>query len=251
MTDIVIETEEVRYASQIPLQELRAKVSKLERVNEEVMIVHLRTPRSQVLNFLAGQHIRLVFNDLPPRDLPLANCPCDGMRLRVHVLRTRGDAFSEHVFSALAVGQTATISGPRGEFILDEDSRRALMFIAYETGFAPVNSLIEHAIALEMDQPTHVYWLFREDVGPYQANYLRSLQDALDHFAFHDILLKEETQEALTHALETIIGAHPDISDYDIYLSLPDSIYPAIRNRLLIEGLPDQQIRLDQSSSTP
>ena len=43
--------------------------------------------------------------------------------------------------------------------MLNEKSHRPLIFIACETGFAPIKSLIEHAMALDAAETLHLYWI--------------------------------------------------------------------------------------------
>lgn len=125
----------------------------MERVQDDTLILHLRTPRAQTLRFLAGQHLSLAIAGLPPRSKSIASCPCNAMHLQFHIRRVPGDPFSEYVFTQLKISQTVTVEGPWGNFSLDESSKRPIIFVAYETGFASIKSIIEHAIALELEQP--------------------------------------------------------------------------------------------------
>ncbi len=138
LTDLHLAAAELGAASDVPEQQVTAKLSKLERVGEDYAILHLRTPRSQTLQFLAGQDVLVQFEQGPRRRLPLANCPCDGLRPQFHVRRIAADPFSEQVFCALQSGAACELHGPLGDFVLPEQVEQALLFIAYETGFAPV-----------------------------------------------------------------------------------------------------------------
>ena len=79
----------------IPEQRITAKISKLEYPSDCHAIVHLRTPRSKTLQFLAGQEVQLRFADGPACRLPLANCPCDGLRPQFHLRHIDDDPLSE------------------------------------------------------------------------------------------------------------------------------------------------------------
>ena len=57
LTDVVLEAPEANSSSEIPLQHITAKVKKIEVVNEHVALVHLKTPRTNRLRFLAGQYV--------------------------------------------------------------------------------------------------------------------------------------------------------------------------------------------------
>ena len=259
VSDMVIEVNEVGGAEDIPLQQIATRVERLERVQEDTMILHLRTPRSQTLYFLAGQHISLAIEGLPARNKSLASCPCNAMNLQIHIRRVPGDVFSEYVFNQLAPSQTVMIEGPWGKFTLDEASKRPILFIAYETGFAPVKSIIEHTFALEAEQPIHLYWMVRQPGGHYLQNLCRSWLDALDNFKFTPLFGDHRTDGRSWEAAAdperdvqdmeklgaAIIADYPDLSGLDVYLTAPDSGVGRIVQILQQQGLPQQQLHLD------
>ena len=117
--------------------------------NDDVALLHLKTPRTNRLRFLAGQHVQLGGNHMPTGTQPIASCPCDDMNLHFQIPAVPGDDFSDYIFSRLKKNALVEIDGPGGDFILDENSLRAPVFIAWHTGFGPIRSLIEHAMALE------------------------------------------------------------------------------------------------------
>lgn len=245
VADLEIEAGETTNAADIPEQRLTAKVSKLERITRDILILHLRTPRSRTLRFLAGQRVRLQLPGGASRSLPLASCPCDGMNLRCHVRHDPEDSFSRSLFSGLKIREQLTLVGPRGRFTLDEELRRPLLFIAEETGFAPVESLIEHAIALEWEPPISLYWLSGRPEGHYLANYCRSWVDALDHFHYQGVALQPAGEMDLAAAMRGIVAQVPGLAQRGVYAAVSFRHGPAVRSSLLQAGLPEQQLHLE------
>lgn len=264
-TDLDIEAGEAHGVDDIPVQTLETQVAKLERPMEDVMVLHLRTPRSSTLRFLAGQHVTLHFDGMPPRNKSIASCPCNGMVLQFHVRRVAGDALSEYIFSQLKTRQKVRVEGPYGDFVLDEESERPLIFLAYETGFAPIKSLIEHAMALEQGQPMRLYWIARSEADHYLANYCRSWQDALDDFEFHslvgvphspevDAALQElgmdidalpAVKRGMLQAAAQLVAEIPDLSAYDVYVNGPEAMLEPTRSLLRHHGLPETRMFVD------
>jgi CDP-4-dehydro-6-deoxyglucose reductase len=245
MGDLEIEAGETSDAADIPEQRLTAKVSKLERVEADTLILHLRTPRSRTLRFLAGQQVQLRLPDGASRSLPLASCPCDGMNLSCHVHHDPTDGFSRHLFARLKNREPLELVGPRGTFTLDEEARRPLLFIAEETGFAPVESLIEHAIALEWEPPISLYWLSGRPGGHYLGNYCRSWVDALDDFHYQAMKLQPAGELDLAAALQRIVAQVPGLQQRGVYAAVSDRHGPEVRRRLLQAGLPASQLHLE------
>lgn len=258
-SDLEIEVHEVGGAEDIPLQRIAAKVERLEHVQDDTLVLHLRTPRSQTLHFLAGQYVSLAIEGLPARNKSLGSCPCNAMNLQFHIRRVQGDPFSEYVFTRLKPSQTVIIEGPRGHFSLDEASKRPIIFVAYETGFAPIKSIIEHTFALEAEQPLHLYWMVRQPGRHYLHNLCRSWVDAMDNFKYTPLSGEPATggsswEEAAEPELEVrdmdrvgeaIVADYPDLSGFDVYLTAPDLGMKRIVQILHQYGLPQAQLHLD------
>lgn len=264
-TDMTIEAGEAHGVEDIPVQTVETTVAKLEQPVEDIMILNLRTPRSSTLRFLAGQHVTLHVDGQNPRNKSIASCPCNGMMLQFHVHRTPGDPFSDFVFSGLKQRQKIRVEGPYGDFLLDEESVRPIIYIAFETGFAPVKSLIEHAIALEMPQPMQLYWIARSEQDHYMANYCRAWQDALDDFEFHSLVsagsspmvdsaLAEtgvpagdlcSVEKGMLQAAAEVVADIDDISGYDVYVNGPENMLDQARAVLLQHGLSETRLFVD------
>lgn len=259
VSDMEIEVREVGGEEDIPLQKINTKVERLEQVSEDTVILHLRTPRSQTLRFLAGQHISLTIEGVQARNKSLASCPCNAMNLQFHIRRVPGDAFSEYVFTKLKLSQTVMLEGPWGTFSLDEASKRPILFIAYETGFAPIKSLIEHTFALETEQSIHLYWMVRQPGSHYLQNLCRSWLDVMDNFRYTplfgdskaeggscesslDVKLDVLDMESMGRVITT---DYPDLSVFDVYLTAPDSGLDRIMQILQMHGLPEGQLHVD------
>ena len=247
VNDLVIEAEEAGSAREIPLQQIAARVKKAERLADDIMLLHLQTPRTRRLRFLAGQYVTLQAGDAPPVDYPVASCPCDDRNLQFHVQRMPDNPFVDQVFEGMKSGDAVNILGPRGEFVLREDSPHNLVFIAWDTGFAPIKSLIEHAMALDVAESLHLYWLAPEGRGPYLRNQSRAWGDALDNFHFTPIELPESAAndgERLKAELMRVVHDHATLSDCDVYAAGSRALLAAAQELLPAKGLPPDQLVL-------
>ncbi|MDH3318171.1 MAG: 2Fe-2S iron-sulfur cluster-binding protein [Betaproteobacteria bacterium] len=244
LTDLVIEAREALGARDMPLQTIDARIKSVSPLGDEVRLLHLQTPRSNRLRFLAGQSATLCLADGVGASLPVASCPCDDRNLQFHVRRDAGDGFAARVFGGLKGVETVRIEGPRGEFVLDEASPRPLVFIAGESGFAPIKSLIEHAMALDAAETLHLYWIAHGTGGHYLDNLCRSWSDALDNFRYEPIAAQRALpdDEALQAALRQVLRDHPRLGDSDVYVAGPAPWASAAEFQLLEHGLPRAQL---------
>ncbi len=242
VTDVVLEADEAHGSSDIPLQEIDIKVKKLERPSDRLIILHTRTPRTKRLRFLAGQYLALRYHDLPAQDCSIASCPCDDMNLQFHIPVLSGDPFGEQIVQ-LKPNTSLTIRGPRGDFTLNEDSPRSLVFIAGNAGFGPVKSLIEHAMALDIAETIDLFWITTPDNSHYLGNLCRSWDDALDNFRY--TALEASANRPVEALLPVILDQLDDLRGLDFYACLPDPLLNTLENFLLANGIPAQQIRLE------
>lgn len=220
LTDVVLEASEASSASEIPQQQITARVKNVSIVNDNVAMIHLKTPRTNRLRFLAGQHVLLGGNGTPAATHTVASCPCDDMHLHFQIPIDPGDDFSDYIFNVLKTGDCLDINGPKGDFILDEDSPRSLVFIAWRTGFAPIRSLIEHAMALEVADTMHLVWIAENKQDRYLDNLCRSWTDALEDFYYVPVDAGSEgAEDAVRRAIKQLEISPENLGKHDFYIA--------------------------------
>ncbi len=239
---LLIEAPEAGTAAAIPEQRITARVARVERLQDDVAVLQVRTPRSGGLRFLAGQSVSLCFAGMEPVELPVASCPCDSLHLRFHVRRRPDDALSALVFDGLQKGRTLELCGPRGDFTLRDEAERERVFVAWESGFARVQSLIDHALQLDPERATHLYWLSAIPRGHYLSNYCRAWVDALDAFHYHSIDLAPHGACLVDDVLRAVTARHTPLAERDVYLVLPEAHRERASALLHAAGLPPDQL---------
>lgn len=232
VNDVVIEAN-VAGARDIPVQQLSAKVKTVEVFNPQVAALHILAPRSQRLRFLGGQSIQLGFAGASGR-YAIASCPCEDRHIEVQVPRRPGDAFAEALFTAIKANDTVAVEGPYGEFVLDEDSPRPVIFLAFGPGFAPIKSLVQHAMSLELAESMDLHWV-ADDAGHYQDNLCRAWTDALDNFNY----VPHAAPADLDALLAGIAQDYPDLHRFDVYASGTAAQLERAREHCLGAGLPE------------
>ena len=83
-SDLVIECQEISTIKDIEIKTLPCRVQKLELVAPDVMVLSLKLPPSQRLQFLAGQYIDILLKDGKRRSFSLANAPHNDEYLQLH-----------------------------------------------------------------------------------------------------------------------------------------------------------------------
>ena len=158
LTDIVIEARTVGAAKDIRVKTLPCRIQKLERLADDVMGLHLKLPANERLQFLAGQYLEFLLKDGSRRSFSMANAPHDDELLQLHVRHVAGGQFTDHVFGKMKERDILRLEGPLGTFFLREDNDKPVVLVASGTGFAPIKSIIEHALHKGVARPMVLYW---------------------------------------------------------------------------------------------
>lgn len=251
VSDVVIEAVVAGSVQDIPFQQITATVKSIDALAQDMLLLHVQTPRSQRLRFLAGQSVTLRVGESFVADLPIASCPCDDRNVLFHVRRQHGNLFSDYVFDRLKVHESVELEGPQGEFILHEKSPRALYFFAFDGGFAPIKSLIEHALSLNAEH-IHLHWIGSTQENIYMPNVVRAWADALDnfhyleHIAGFDLRAATGNREAhLQQQLGKIVDSDDGLIEGDIYLAGPESALLIAEQFFLGLGLPKTRVSVN------
>ena len=236
--EIVLETLEAGGPREIPEQELIVRVRATQPLGPDTLLLHLQTPRSSRLRFLAGQSVTLYGDPdgaAVQATYPIASCPCDDRNLHFHVARNGEDAFATMLFAgAIRSGDAVKLWGPSGEFVLAE-SERPLVFIACDTGFAPIKSLIEHAMAVDATESISLDRLALHPDGHYLANQCRAWAEALDGFRYRAHMASDAGAGA--RAVVATLADALDLPRHDVYVAGPAAFVEAAGAALVEAGV--------------
>ncbi|MDD5176645.1 MAG: CDP-6-deoxy-delta-3,4-glucoseen reductase [Sterolibacterium sp.] len=249
LSDIRIECREVAGAKDIPLKTLPCRVQKLERLAPDVMALHLKLPMNERLQFLAGQYIEVLLKEGKRSAFSLASAPYDDELLQLHVRLTPGGQFAEQVFNVMKERDILRFEGPRGSFFLHEDSSKPIILIGGGTGFAPIKSIVEHAIHNKIERPMSLYWGARNRTGLY----LHELPQrwALEHPYIKYVPVLSEPASAdnwsgrrgLVH--RAVLEDFTDLSGYQIYACGALAMIDAAHRDFTAHGLPAEEFFAD------
>jgi len=249
LTDLVIEARTIGAAKDIQVKTLPCRVQKMERVAEDVIILGLKLPANERLQFLAGQYLEFLLKDGSRRSFSMGNAPHDDELLQLHVRHVAGGQFTDHVFGKMKERDILRFEGPQGTFFLREDSTKPIVFVASGTGFAPIKSIIEHAIHKGIARPMTLYWGGRRPKDLYmnalaegwaaqgRITYVPVISDALpeDHWT---------GRTGFVH--RAVIQDFPDLSALQVYAcGVPIMVDSARRDFIALCKLPEDEFYAD------
>ena len=232
-SDLEIEVREVRSARDLPVKTLPVRVQKMTRAAPDVMIIELKLPASERLQFLPGQYIEILLKEGRRRAFSLANAPDDDTTLQLHIRHVPGGFFTEQVFATLKERDILRINGPRGSFYLREDSNKPMVLVAGGTGFAPIKAIVEHAIAERSSRPMAIYWGGRVEADLYLKALAEGWAREHAHIRFIPVLSDEQKsgewpgRTGLVHV--AAMQDWPDLSAHQVYVCGSPAMVAAAR----------------------
>jgi len=166
--------------------------------------------------------------------------------------RGYGPGVASTYLFGLNVGERLIISGPMGDFVSNEQSRREMIFVGAGSGMAPLKS---HIDSITASQPTRKISLWfgarTEDDIFYQAHF-DYLARRHQNFNWTVALSKPDTkwQGATGHIQQALfnqyLDRHPRLSDCDFYLCGPSVMMQDTTRLLQRKGVSQSQILCDE-----
>ena len=158
LSDVTIEAREFDGAKDQQIRILPSRVQSMQRVADDVIVVSLKLPANERLQFLAGQYVEFLLKEGKRRSYSMANAPHDDAFVQLHIRHMPGGQFTDHVFGKMKERDILRFEGPLGSFFLREDSDKPIIMLASGTGFAPIKAIIENALYRDIKRPITLYW---------------------------------------------------------------------------------------------
>ncbi len=256
LTDLVVECREVRAAKDIQVKNLPCRVQKMMLFGKDTMVLYLKLPASERLQFLAGQYIDILMKEGKRRSFSLANAPHDDEYLELHIRNVPGGNFSHHVFTEMKEKEILRFEGPLGTFHLREDSEKPIIFLASGTGFAPIKGILEHAFHVGINRKMVLYWGANTLSDLYMMDLAEKWADAHEIFRFIPVLsapLPEDRWTGRTGFVhEAVMADYADLSDYQVYAcGSPVMVQAAHKDFTSLRNLPQEEFFSDAFTFSP
>ena len=247
VTDVTLEAAVTPQPQRMRQQTLAARVGSVERVGEDTVLLSLHPADNVRLRFLAGQSARLSANGRSGEYF-IASCPCDEHRLEFHIRVREQDPFAQQLLAGLGLNQQVDVAGPHGGCVLDQESARPLIFVAWDTGFAPIKSLLEQAMALDTAESLHLFWVHTGGELPYLHNRCRAWADALENFHYSPLPVDarvyrddDPAHELLAAVFAAIAEPHFNVAAFDFYVAAPRAVLLQAQRYFSARGVPAAQ----------
>ena len=249
LSDLSLEVREVIGQDDIPVRNMPCRIQEIRRLSDDVILLRLRLPANERLQFVAGQYIEFLLPENQRRAFSLANAPHQDELLDLHIRLIPGGSFTTRVFSTLKERDILRMEGPFGTFHLQEQSDRPIIMVAGGTGFAPIKALIEHAIHNHVERPIHLYWGAKNRQGLYLPELPEQWAASHANIQYIPVLSEPAAEDAwsgrtgLVH--QAVLADFADLSAHQVYICGAPVMIEAAQRDFLARGLPADQLFAD------
>ncbi|MCP1633129.1 CDP-6-deoxy-delta-3,4-glucoseen reductase [Kerstersia gyiorum] len=253
-SDMVIESHQVRLATDIEIRRLPVRVMGMERPVPDVTILTLQLPATENFRYYAGQYVDIILKDGTRRSYSMASAPGQEKFLELHLRHVPGGLFTDHVFGVgdtqMRLKEILRIEGPQGSFFLREEDDAPIVMLCSGTGFAPVQSMVEHMRAQGLHRKVRLYWGGRRPGDLYHDARARAWAEQLPDLTYipvvSDALPEDNWQGRRGWVHEAVLEDLPDLSAWQVYAcGTPAMVEAARRDFHARAGLSEAQFFSD------
>ena len=257
-SDLVVESREIRLASDIQVRKLPSRVTSISRPAADVAVLQLQLPATETFKFYAGQYVELILKDGKRRSYSMANPPHSATALELHIRHLPGGLFTDHVFGVGATQmkerEILRIEGPLGSFYLREDSQLPIVMVASGTGFAPIKAIIEHMVHQDIKRPVTLYWGGRRPCDLYMHALAQSWAATIPNFSYVPVVSDALSEDAWTGRTgfvhKAVMEDFPNLSGYQVYACGAPIVVDSARREFVAQcHLPDEAFFADSFTS--
>lgn len=243
-SDLIIAPRSIGKADPFARKTTLARVFRLQRLADDVMLVHLRFPAGIRVKFKAGQHLNLLLDNGERRDFSMATPPRESDGAQLHIRHVPGGVFTTYVFEQLRRGDMLKVEIPFGDFLLRE-SKKPILFVAGSTGFAPIQSIIEDMMITGLDRDVTLYWGARQRAGLY-SDLPEKWAKANPRFRYVPVL-SDASEPGIRCNLvhKAVLEDHSSLAGFQAYVCGVPVMTQAAKAEFTAAGLPEDEFFAD------
>lgn len=252
-SDVVLESRQVSAEGALPIKKMPTRVTSLQKVSADVMLIQLQLPANDSFQYKAGQYIEFLLRDGARRSYSMANAP-QGNSVELHIRHMPGGKFTDHVFGSMKEKEILRVEGPHGSFYLREESDKAIVMVASGTGFAPIKALLEQMESAGSTRPVALYWGGRRPADLYMDGWVKEFQNRMPSLRYvpvvSDALEEDQWTGRVGFVHQAALEDFQDMREYQVYAcGAPIVVESARRDFVAHAGLPPEEFYADAFTS--
>ena len=143
-------------------------------------------------DFTPGQFIQIKLKNVV-RSYSIASYSIDKNKLELIIVKVEDGQLTSILFNNTTVGDKIQVRGPKGKFVLPEDTQRDIFFICTGTGLAPFKSILDH-LNITQKFPRNLFLIFgtrtKQDLLFYDE--ISTIEQSQPNFSYIPVLSRQK-----------------------------------------------------------
>ena len=232
-------------------KEYATKVSKIEDLTYDIKLIEFQLLSNETVTFKPGQYMQFKIPGTDEfRAYSVASTPKENGLIQFMVRKVPDGLCSGYIHEQLEVDDEVTLTGPYGDFFLQEDSQKDVICIAGGVGVPPLKSIIQHLFDKGTNREVYYFFGARSVKDLYYYDIPKKLSETHKNFNYIPALSEPATEDNWTGetgfihlALDKVIK---EGVPSEAYLCGPEPMINAVTNVLKAKGVKDQDIYYDK-----
>jgi len=232
-------------------KEYHSKVVGLEDLTHDIKLLKVKLIEPDHMDFKPGQYAQLRVPGIEViRAYSIASNPKDRNHLEFIIRMVPKGKATSFVHKALDVGDKLILTGPYGDFSLQEDSDKDIVCIAGGSGKAPIRSILSYL--KDQGMPRNVKYFFGANTKKdlYYTEEFKTLEKQFPNFKYIPALsepLKEDNWDGEVGLITDVVNKYcPDLTKSEAYLCGSPGMIDACCNVLEKNNINKEHIYFDK-----
>ena len=242
-SDVTLKANYYAELSDIACLTVPCKISSLDFVTDDIIVLTFRLPPTTKFKYLPGQYLDLIAGNVR-RSYSIANAQSSSMGVELHIRLLQDGEFSQ-VLRQSTLNQLMRIEGPKGTFFVRE-AANPIIFLAGGTGFAPVKAMVEGLLASHSQREIYIYWGMPHSTSLY-TDIATSWAREFDHVHYVPVISAEDSswQGRIGFVHQAVINDFADLSEYHVYACGSPLMINAAKDAFIANGIDEAHFYSD------
>lgn len=235
----------------LSIQEFKATVANIYSLTYDTKEITLKLNEPGTISFKPGQYIQFcVPGTSEYRAYSIVSPPGQNESVRLVVRLVPGGCCSTYMHRSLSAGDSASFTGPYGEFVLREDSSKDIICVGGGCGMAPFRSIILHLFELGTERNVGYFYGARTKSDLYYMEEFYRLAEEHNNFKFIVALSDPDRGDRWAGEIgliHQVVDKHIDNGqDAEAYLCGPPAMIDTTISVLVSKGVKEKDILFDK-----
>jgi len=237
-------------ADMLYAKEYKTTISKIEDLTYDIKLIEFKLPTNEFVDFKPGQYMQFKIPGTEEfRAYSIASTPKEKGIIQFMIRKVPEGLCSGYIHDSLEVGDKVILTGPYGDFFLQENSTKDVICVAGGVGVPPLRSIIQHLFDKGTNRQVYYFFGARSVKDLYYYDQPSELAKQYPNFKYIPALSEpgaEDNWTGETGFIHLAIDKVIQNNNAEVYLCGPEPMINAATNVLKAKGIQDEDIYYDK-----